>query len=160
MYPHNFVERFWQKVARGKDDECWNWTASCAGKGYGQIKPPKGFGRRNLYAHRVAFTLTHGGVPDGLEICHRCDNPKCCNPRHLFAGTRADNAADMAEKMRSTWGERSGTCKVTAEQVGEIHDLIADGITQYEIARRFGISQAQVSRIHRHEQWCKLRQRK
>lgn len=155
MYPQSFVDRFWQKIAKGKDDECWNWTASCAGKGYGQIKPPKGFGRRNHYAHRVAFTLTHGGIPDGLEICHRCDNPKCCNPRHLFAGTRADNAADMAEKMRSTWGERSGTCKLTTEQVEELRDELSAGTPQRVIADYFGISQAQVSRIARGEQWNK-----
>lgn len=156
MYPQSFVDRFWIKVDRKSDSECWNWNASLAGKGYGQVKPPKGFGRRNFYAHRVAFTLTYGGIPDGLEICHACDNPKCCNPKHLFAGTRAANATDMAMKMRSTWGERSGTAKLKSQDVIEIRGLLSEGLPQQAIAKQFGISQIQVSRIHTGKRWKKL----
>lgn len=155
MYPTSFVDRFWKKVDRKSEDECWNWIASCAGKGYGQIKPPLGFGRRNFYAHRISFTLAFGGVPDGLEVCHRCDNPKCCNPKHLFAGTRAINAQDMSIKMRSTWGVRSGTAKLTEQQVREIRALI-DQVPQTEIASRFGVSQIQISRIKTGKRWNKL----
>lgn len=156
MYSAEFVERFWKKVDRTNESDCWNWNASLAGKGYGQIKPDKGLGRRNLYAHRVAYELHHGAIPDGLEVCHRCDNPKCCNPAHLFAGTRKQNLQDMAEKMRSTWGVRSGTCKLTEDQVRAIRVMLADNVPQTQIAKWFNISQIQISRIHTRKQWSKL----
>ena len=153
MYPQSFIDRFWKKVKKGNEDECWEWTASTAGKGYGQIKPPTGYGCVNLYAHRVAYLLLVGAIPDGLEVCHHCDNPRCCNTKHLFAGTRAANATDMAIKMRSTWGERSGTAKLTEEQIREIRRDLADGVAQTVIAEYYGISQIQVSRINRGLQW-------
>ena len=157
MYPESFTERFWKKIEKRNDDECWVWTASCAGKGYGQIKPPVGYGRRNLYAHRVSYLLCVGPIPDGLEVCHHCDNPKCCNPKHLFAGTRAANAKDMSNKMRSTWGVRSGTCKLTEFDVRKIREMLVQNVPQQKIAKSFNISQIQVSRIKCGKQWTNLK---
>lgn len=86
--------RFWSKVQ--KTDDCWLWRATRFPKGYGQIKIK---GRRRL-AHRVAWELTNGPIPDGLQVCHHCDNPPCVRPDHLFLGTQSDNIQDAVSKGR------------------------------------------------------------
>lgn len=96
------AERFWSKVAKGAPDTCWEWQASRNNHGYGQfgIASPDG-PRRMVGAHRVAWELTNGPIPDGQEVCHRCDNPPCCNPADLFLGTQQDNLDDAASKGRT-----------------------------------------------------------
>ncbi len=93
-----FEERFWSHVDRGSEDECWCWTGATMGKGYGVLKRPGE--RLNISAHRAAFELTRGTISDGLHVLHHCDNPPCCNPKHLFLGTNGDNVADMIAKGR------------------------------------------------------------
>ena len=95
----NDKHSFWKKVKVGKDDECWEWLACKNKKGYG-------FFRVNWIlrrAHRFAWTVTYGKIPEGLFVCHRCDNPGCCNPKHLFLGTNTDNMVDMISKGRASW---------------------------------------------------------
>src|SRR5687767_4720826 len=91
-------ERFWEKVR--KTDGCWLWTASRNAKGYGQIM----YQRRPIHAHRVSWQLANGPIPDGLCVLHRCDNPQCVNPGHLFLGTIVDNNRDMFAKGRA-WAQ-------------------------------------------------------
>jgi hypothetical protein len=81
------MEKFWKKVRRGGDDECWPWQAGTSKFGYGRFS----FRAANWQAHRVAFTLTHGEVPAGMVVMHTCNNRLCCNPAHLQAGTQQDN---------------------------------------------------------------------
>lgn len=94
-------ERFWRKVDK-TDGECWNWTASTR-NGYGTAS----FQGRHEYAHRVAYRLTHGAIPDALVIRHRCDNRLCVRPDHLEVGTKADNSRDMVERGRSAPNPRA-----------------------------------------------------
>lgn len=93
-----FAERFWEKVDRRSPDECWPWLGRARTSfGYGAFAIGRDRANR---AHRIAWELTNGPVPVGLSALHRCDNPPCCNPAHLFLGTQADNIADMVAKGR------------------------------------------------------------
>lgn len=110
--------RFWAKVDRsGGADACWEWTAACFKAGYGAIRLTiVGVTKWTETAHRVAYSLVYGQIPDGMYICHHCDNPPCCNPNHLFADTQAANVADMVAKGRHvTWAERHGRDEILAK---------------------------------------------
>lgn len=102
------IERFWSLVDKSAGPgDCWAWTGNCDSKGYGRFC----FGGHRVGAHRVAYVLVYGPIPPDLPcICHRCDNPPCCNPACLFAGTHADNAADREAKGRGDQpsGDRHG----------------------------------------------------
>jgi len=142
--------RFWAKVDKAGPDECWLWTASLCGTGYGQFW----VGGRMLKAHRVAYEMVNGpipagGGPHGTCVLHRCDNPLCCNPRHLTAGTQAENIADMKAKGRHAHGETS-YAKLTVEQVLEIR---RDTRVSRVIAADYGVGQQLVSMIKRRQRW-------
>lgn len=94
--------RFWARVDRRGPDECWEWTGYRLRLGYGRLT----YHGRTTAAHRLAYAFAHGPIPEGLFICHRCDNPPCCNPAHLFLGTVADNNADMRAKGRHRTGDQ------------------------------------------------------
>lgn len=141
-------ERFDEKVDRRDRDGCWEWTGCRSRKGYGRFNA----GRPGL-AHRFAYERENGPIPPGLLVCHRCDNPSCVNPAHLFLGTPADNSADMVRKGRSprSPGERSGKCRLTDRQVEIIRWRAACGTPLNEIADEFGVHPSYVSRLVRHE---------
>ena len=150
---------FWPKIRRASATECWIWTRTKVSSGYGQIALP-GPVHQVARAHRMAWRLTHGPVPDGLSVLHHCDNPPCCTPAHLFLGTHLDNMADMHRKGRASGGrtsrrgEESPAAKVTAAQVSEIRARRARGETGRSVAKAFGLSPAEVSRIKTGKRWA------
>lgn len=97
------VERFWEKVSRGAAGACWIWRGWKTTGGYGQLTLP---GDQKVMAHRFSYELHFGPIADGLFACHRCDNPSCVNPAHLFLGTHLENMRDMIAKGRNVVGSR------------------------------------------------------
>jgi hypothetical protein len=120
--------RFWSKVAKRGPDECWEWQASLNQAGYGQFAVVTTRPKRNDRAHRVSWILQFGEIPDNLCVLHKCDNPKCVNPNHLFLGTRRDNIHDCIAKGRYRIGcrhngEAHHRALLTEDDVREIRKL-------------------------------------
>lgn len=144
-------ERFWSKVHVGSPDECWPWVGAQEVAGYGILLRAPGLFYKT---HRLSWQLANNRpVPDGMFVCHRCDNPPCVNPSHLFLGTAKDNNQDRSRKGRGrenrVFGESSPTAKISDADVAAIRALVAAGSTQQAAADRFGIKQQHVSRIVR-----------
>lgn len=149
-------ELFWRKVDKRGPDECWEWTASLDGKGYGQFFP----GRSKAWrAHRWSFTESNGPIPKGLNVLHHCDNPLCVNPSHLFPGTQADNMADMAAKGRWGWrepltGDNHPNAKISAAVVCEIRARYTGEYGQQaKIARELGVPRDTVFKVVHGRAW-------
>lgn len=124
---------FWVRCV-GSPNACWNWTGYVAKNGYGQVR----VNGKTHYTHVLAYEITYGAPTDKPFICHRCDNRSCCNPEHLFAGTAAENNADMRAKKRQY-------TVVTDEQVVEIRKLYEAGnISQRMLAAMFKVAQSQI----------------
>ena len=140
------IENFWAKV--DKSGECWNWTAFKS-KGYGYIMCGS---KNNVRAHRFSWVLHNGDIPEGMFICHKCDNPSCVRPDHLFLGSPKDNVIDMVKKGRNVAcsGPKNGAVKLTAEQVRAIY---GDPRTNKEIGASYDISSSMASLIRQRRLW-------
>lgn len=142
--------RFWDKVRIG--DNCWEWTAGRSESGYGRFYPgPRR--PRSVLAHRRSWEMANGPIPDGLLVCHRCDNPGCVRSSHLFLGTYADNAADKVSKSRQQRGERAAMAKLNVEKVCEVRRRCAAGEEQRDVARSLGVHQSAISKIVNRLNW-------
>lgn len=142
---------FWQYVDRsGGPAACWPWLGGLTTKGYGKY--------RHQNAHRVAWILTHGPLPEDIFVCHDCpggDNKACVNPAHMFLGDTLDNMRDLAQKGGHAHGERHGCAQLTEAQVREIRARHAvGGIRQQDLATEYGVSQAAISSIIRRQSWA------
>jgi hypothetical protein len=144
------ARRFWKSVDTSAGyDACWPWKGTLLLGGYGAVT----FLGRRTKVHRIAYELDTGDViPDGLNALHSCDNPPCCNPRHIFPGTQRRNIEDMHAKGRAgdcrNFGEKHGRAKLTDAEVEAIRsEYMNGGLTQAKLAEMYGVGQSQVSRI-------------
>lgn len=135
----NTTADFWDRVdCSGGDDACWPWLGTRR-NGYGRVRRAG----RVCAAHRVAWALTNGPIPEGRDICHTCDNPPCCNPAHLRAWETRDNIRDCIKKGRhvAPAGEAAGGARLTAEQVRLIRlRYTPRKVTQVQLAREYGVT--------------------
>jgi hypothetical protein len=157
------LERVWLRVKKGDLDDCWPFMGDRDTAGYGRLKIGKerDGGRRQTRASRVAWESEYGPIPAGLCVCHRCDNPPCCNPRHLFLGTKGDNNRDRQQKkgsnLPSTPGERNPRASLTdAQAVGVMARLLTGREQQKSVALSLGISVFTVNRIWLGKNWTHL----
>lgn len=151
-------QRFWAKTSK-QSNGCWQWTGATDTKGYGRFHVWR---MGTILAHRYAWQLTNGLIPEGMFACHRCDNPACVNPEHIFIGTAEENTRDMLTKQRHSRGESHGdkirradrgNRKLSPDDVVAIRAELKRGERQRDIARAFGISQGAVSQINRGATW-------
>jgi hypothetical protein len=146
-------DRFWSHVRRSNPNECWPWMASRSYFGYGRVN----VGGEMVAAHRVAWELTNGPIPPGLCVCHKCDNPPCCNPAHLFPGSKADNTHDMMKKGRrphiAIYGESHVNAKLTWAIIPDIRARRASGEHVADIAARYGVNPTAISHVLSGRTW-------
>lgn len=153
----NLADRFHALVQKGSDDECWPWVGKTDALGYGRICTRKydGTGHRQSLTHRIAYQLSTGENISEKVICHKCDNPRCCNPSHLFAGTQGDNIRDMHSKGRSASvkGERNPRAILSESDVSLIKMRILQGESVASIARHFLVGHSTVLHIKAGDTW-------
>lgn len=125
---------------------CHNWRGGLNLTGYGVLS----YKHEKWLAHRLSFTLAYGSIPDNLYICHKCDNPKCINPEHLFLGSQKDNLTDMTSKGRAAVGSDYHRSNLTDEDVKAIK---ADTRKQLVIAKEYGVSRTNISAIKTGRAW-------
>jgi hypothetical protein len=130
------ILRFWSHVDRTGD--CWLWTSAKLPHGYGQFRLVPGETMRK--AHRLSYEWAHGPIPEGMGVLHRCDNPSCVNPDHLFTGTQLDNMRDCRAKNRMPLGGQRADAKLTVDDVRRIR-ILAKSQSLNSIAREYGVSQ-------------------
>lgn len=171
------LEKLLEKV--NKTESCWVWTGQTVGRGYGKV----GFRGKTARAHRVIWELLYGPIPENLFVCHKCDNPPCVNPEHLFLGNSKDNVQDMVKKGRNAKGksngrvlhpekypigdnhysrteperlargEKHGMSKLTQEKVKKIREEFSQNVSMKTLANQFGVTKQTVWRIVREKGW-------
>jgi hypothetical protein len=185
------AERFWPKVnknghvARAELGPCWEWRAGRDRKGYGRfhLRADENEGKAETLAHRSAWSMANGPIPNGLQVLHRCDNPPCVNLAHLWLGSNAENRADMMAKGRAargdrhrsktrpetvargeahwsrrapesvTRGERSSFSKLSEREAREVISRLARGERQRDIASDYGVTANTIWRINVGRTW-------
>lgn len=134
------------------DTACWIWLGAANRDGYGSIGVE---GKKTMLAHRVSYLEFRGEIPEGAKVLHHCDNPSCINPEHLFLGSQKDNVHDMIDKGRKAVlkGSTHPRSKLTVAQVEQVAILRSQGLSQTEVGKALGITQAVVSKIERGDIW-------
>lgn len=146
---------FWPRVEIHGPNKCWPWTGAVNGGiqgrgGYGQLA----FQGRKLSAHRTAFQLVRGPIPDGKSVCHHCDNRRCCNPAHLFLGTAADNQLDAVRKGRIPRGRKHWNSKLDEGDIPVVRARLAEGFSQRQVARMFDVHPGTIQAIADGRTWA------
>lgn len=145
-------ERFFTKVKKSETSDCHEWTGVTDQRGYGKFHNTLGAGR---YPHRVAYELSYGPFDYSLLVCHKCDNPSCVNPSHLFLGTHKENMQDCVQKHRIATGARHGRVVLEEAQVRLVYVLLASGALACDIAEWFGVSKTAIHLIRYGKNWRK-----
>lgn len=175
-YTESVFERVNMQLKKFSDaDSCWNWPLSKTKAGYGQLTYVANGKAKLAYAHRASFYIANGSIKDGMCICHKCDNPACFNPAHLFQGTKKQNSEDMAKKQRSKIGKKypigdrhwtrgdgfnlrgigNGNSKLSNENVLEI---LSSSVPASLIAKKFSVSTTTIYSIRNRETWKHINQ--
>lgn len=157
------IIRFWSNVSISTDtNNCWEWKISKRRFGYGRFK----LNKHTCVSSRVSFTICNGNIPEGMLVCHKCDNPSCCNPTHLFLGTVKDNTQDMLSKKRNnskvphinSIGQLNHQSKLTEEQVLEIRRLyiLPNHLSQRQLGKIYNVSKNAIKLIIDRKKWKHL----
>lgn len=158
--PEEYISAFWSHVNKDGSipqhcpelGNCWEWVGGKTSDGYGLF----GSKNRRVLAHRFTWSVTNGDISVGLSILHKCDNPSCCNPKHLFIGTQQDNVDDREFKGRGNQpkGIKHNKAKLTEAQVLEIRERYAKGgISQSQLAAEYDLQQTNIGFIIRRVTW-------
>ena len=145
------IMKFWARVK--KSSGCWEWTGYYTPSGYGRMR----IENKHRLMHRLSWEMKNGPIPDGMQVCHHCDNPPCVKPSHLFLGTQMDNVKDMIAKGR--WragdrrGERNACSKLNKDKVVKIKCLLRRKVNQGTIGKMFGVGSRAISAIKRGKTW-------
>ena len=150
-YLQNIYARFLSKVdTRGfQHDVCWFWLGASKGNGYGNVS----FNGGKIPAHRLSYILFVGDIPEGLEVCHKCDNRQCVNPDHLFLGTREENMKDAVRKGRTAGGTRK---HLKEGDIQEIRQRVNAGVPLHIIAAKFNITENRINSIKRGDTYAEV----
>jgi hypothetical protein len=150
-------ERIWSRIDKKGPYDCWVWISGIGKNGYGYIKTrigPRKEGK-NKYesAHRLVYTEVNGPIPEGMLICHKCNNRKCCNPSHLYAGTNQDNMNDKVRSGHSTFGSKNPKARLKESDIVQIRQLRSEGKTLKSIAEQFNVHLATIGYICQGKRW-------
>ena len=148
--------RFWSHVDIKSIDDCWNWTGCTKSSGYGafRIGGRKG---KTISANKFAYEITKGEIPEKHDVCHKCDNRLCCNPNHLFVGTRKQNMIDCVNKNRIARGEKHGSSVLTKAQVTEIRSkYIPYKYSQFRLAKEYSVARTTIQEIIERRTWSHI----
>lgn len=151
------MKEFFSKIDMTGD--CWEWTGAKSGRGYGHMRLKAG--GPPVYAHRISYEFFNAPIHKGMCVCHRCDNPSCVNPHHLFEGTRSDNMQDASRKGRldvdrGGKGTENSNVKLTDDDVREIRRLHSEGWSGARLGRKFGVIKENIYHIVKGRAWRHL----
>lgn len=145
-------ERFWNRVKKDANEKgCWEWQGSTNEHGYGRV----GYQNRYFKTHILSWFLTYGKMPEN-NLLHDCDNPPCCNPKHLHEGTKAQNSAEMVSRGRSAKGEKHSQARLTDEKVLDIRYKSKQGKTMNALAIEHQVSSSTISRVVNRQIWTHI----
>lgn len=146
------ADRFWSHVKKGDGNECWEWMISRFRNGYGKFAVSR---EKTAKANRMAWELLFGPIPDGMCVLHKCDNPGCVRPDHLFLGTPADNARDRNSKGRQAIfrGESHSSSKLTDNDVRAIRSERSMGASLVVLSQKYGVTIQNISQIYLRKSW-------